>query len=151
MDNYGKTKDDFIKFFLDELYSKTHFEYEHDPEVMGFFEPDDPYTDHIMAAQENVKKFMKDSIRTTPGISIDEITAQYDKMQEEVFGILLAKIEKYIEEKITVNVKWPDSLRLIDDGSGDFRYFRPGEDDPALLANRDKKDDNSHEDEGNYK
>lgn len=133
MDNYGKTKDDFIKFFLDELYSKTHFAYEHDPEVMGFFEPDDPYTDHIMAAQEHVKEFMKDSISNTPGISADEITKQYEKMREEVFNILLPQIEKYIEEKVTVDVKWPDSLRLVDDGGGELRYFNPDTDSPSLL------------------
>jgi hypothetical protein len=108
MDDYGKTKEDFIKFFLEELYSKTHFKYEHDPEVMGFFEPDDPYTDHIMDAQEHVKKIMKDSISNIPGISADEITAQYEQMREEVFSTLLSEIEKYIEEKVTVDVKWPD-------------------------------------------
>ncbi|WP_162927177.1 hypothetical protein [Flavobacterium anhuiense] len=118
---------------------------------MGFFEPDDPYTDHIMAAQDHVKEFMKDSISKIPGISADEITKQYEKMQKEVFSILLPEIEKYVEEKITVNVKWPDSLRLIDDGNGDFRYFRPGEDDPALLGNRDNVADNGHKDEENYK
>lgn len=142
MDNYGKTKDDFIKFFLDELYSKTHFEYEHDPEVMGFFEPDDPYTDHIMAAQEHVKEFMKDSISNRLGISADEITAQYEQMREEVFSILLPEIDKYIEEKITVDVKWPDSIRLIEDGSGEFRYFNPDTDSPSLL---EKTDDNNAE------
>lgn len=137
MDHYGKTKDDFIKFFLDELYSKTHFEYEHDPEVMGFFETDDPYTDHIVAAQEHVKEFMKNSISNIPGISADEITKQYEKMREEVFDILLPGIEKYIEEKVTVDVKWPDSIRLVEDGHGGFRFFKPGEDDPRLLGSCD--------------
>lgn len=141
MDNYGKTKDDFIKFFLDELYSKTHFEYEHDPEVMGFFEPDDPYTDHIMAAQEHVKEFMKDSISSTPGISADEITTRYEKMREKVFDILLPEIEKYIEEKVTVDVKWPDSIRLIEDGIGELRYFDPDTDSHSFLQKQ--KDNNT--------
>jgi len=147
MDNYGKTTDDFIKFFLDELYSKTHFEYEHDPEVMGFFEPDDPYTDHIMAAQEHVKEFMKDSISNIPGISTVEITKQYEKMREEVFDILLPEIEKYIEEKVTVNVKWPDSLRLVDNGNGGFRYFNPDIDSPSLLEKPNSIVDIDHEEE----
>ncbi len=134
MDNYGKTKDDFIKSFLDELYSKTHFEYEHDPEVMGFFEPDDPYTDHIVAAQEHVKEFMKDSISNIPEISAAEITKQYEKMREEVFDILLPEIEKYIEGEVTVDIKWQDSIRLIENENGDFRFFKPGEDDPRLLG-----------------
>ncbi|WP_294958443.1 hypothetical protein [uncultured Flavobacterium sp.] len=129
MNHYGKTKDDFIKFFLDELYSKTHFVYEHDPEVMGFFEPDDPYTDHIVAAQEHAKEFIKDSISNIPEISVDEITKQYEKMQKEVFCILLPEIETYINEKVTVDVKWPDSMRLVDDGSGGFIYLRPKEDE----------------------
>ncbi|WP_343614984.1 hypothetical protein [Flavobacterium sp.] len=133
MDNYSKTKDDFIKYFLDELYSKTHFEYEHDPEVMGFFEPDDPYTDHIMVAQEHVKEFMKDSISNIHGISTAEITKQYEKMREEVFEILLPEIEKFIEEKVTVDVKWPNSIRLIEDESGEFRYFNPDTDSLSLL------------------
>lgn len=147
MDNYGKTKDGFIRFFLNELYSKTHFEYEHDPEVMGFFEPDDPYTDHIAAAQEHVKKFMKDSISNIPGISAEEITKQYEKMREEVFSMLLPEIDKYIEEKITVEVKWPDSIRLIEDGSGGFRYFNPDFDSPSLLENPNGIVDIDHEEE----
>lgn len=141
MDNYGKTTDDFIKFFLNELYSKTHFEYEHDPEVMGFFETDDPYTDHIMAAQEHVKEFIKDSISSLPGISAAEITKQYEKMREEVFDILLPEIEKYIEEKVTVDVKWPDSIRLIEDGIGELRYFDPDTDSHSFLQKQ--KDNNT--------
>ncbi|CAC9974391.1 hypothetical protein [Flavobacterium panici] len=147
MDNYGKTKDDFMKSFLDELYSKTHFEYEHDPEVMGFFEPDDPYTDHIVAAQEHVKEFMKDSISSLPGISAAEITKQYEKMREEVFDILQPEIEKYIEEKVTVDVKWPDSIRLVDDGNGGFRYFEPANDDPKLLERLNDTIDINHQEE----
>lgn len=147
MDNYGKTKDDFIKFFLDELYSKTHFEYEHDPEVMGFFEPDDPYTDHIMAAQERVKEFMKDSIGNIPGISADEITKPYEKMREEVFNILLPQIEKYIEEKVTVDVKWPDSIRLIENENEDFRFFNPDTDSLSLLDQPDDTIDIEHEED----
>jgi hypothetical protein len=146
MDNYGKTTDNFIKFFLDELYSKTHFEYEHDPEVIGFFELDDPYTDHIMAAQEHLKEFMKDSIINTSGISADEITAQYEQIREEVFSILLPEIEKYIEEKVTVDVKWPDSIRLIEDGSGEFRYFNPDSNSPSLLEKTDNNNAKNKED-----
>jgi hypothetical protein len=138
MDNYGKTKDDFIKSFLDELYSKTHFEYEHDPEVMGFFEPDDPYTDHIVAAQEHVKEFMKDSISSLPGISAAEIKKQYEKMREEVFEILLPQIEKYIEEKVTVDVKWPDSMRLIHNENEEFSFLGSQKEAPKLA---DKEND----------
>jgi hypothetical protein len=149
MDNYVKTKDDFINYFLEELYSKTHFEYEHDPEVMGFFEPDDPYTDHIMAAQEHLKEFMKDSIINTPGISADEITAQYEQIREEVFSILLPEIEKYIEEKVTVDVKWPDSMRLIEiqNENGDFRFFNSDTDSPSLLEQPDDTNDIEHKED----
>ena len=144
MDNYGKTADDFIKFFLDELYSKTHFKYEHDPEVMGFFEPDDPYTDHIMNAQEHVKEFMMDSISNIPGISVAEITKQYEKMREEVYDMLLPEIEKYIEEKVTVDVKLPDSMRLIENENGDFRFFNSDTDSHSLLERPDDTTDIEH-------
>lgn len=133
MDNYGKTKEDFVKFFLDELYSKTHFEYEHDPDVTGFFEPDDPYSDHIVASQEHAKKFMKDSICNTLGISADEIKAQYEQMQEEVFGILLPEIEKYIAEKVTVDVKWQDSMKLILNKNEEFRLLGSQKEIPKLM------------------
>lgn len=99
MDNYSKTKDDFIKYFLDELYSKTHFEYEHDPEVMGFFEPDDPYTDHIMAAQEHVKEFMKDSICNIHGISTAEITKQYEKCERKFSKYCCRKLKNLSKKR----------------------------------------------------
>lgn len=137
MDNFGKTTADFVRFFLDELYSKTHFRYEHNPETMGFFEEDDPYSDHVTAAQEHVKEYIRISIKeAAENLSPEQQASIFEIKKEEVFAILLPEIEKYIEQKVTVDVIWPDTLRLIDDGNGGFRYFNPGIDDPALLDQR---------------
>ncbi|BDU25155.1 hypothetical protein [Flavobacterium sp. GSB-24] len=148
MDNIGKTTADFVRFFLDELYSKTHFRYEHNPEVMGFFEEDDPYSDHITAAQEHVKEYILMAIKEGAENLTPQQEAQlFEIKKEEVFAILLPEIEKYIEEKVTVEVIWPDALRLIDDGNGGLRYFNPEIDDPALLDQRNDAIDIDHQKE----
>lgn len=149
MNNYGKTKDDFIKFFIDELYSKTHFEYEHDPEVMGFFDPDDPYNDHIVAAQEHVKQYIQASIQDSgENLSSDEIALLYEKKKEEVFSILLPEIDRYIENKVIINVVWPDSMRLILNKNGEFRFLGSQKEVPKLAdKENDEIIDIDHEEE----
>ncbi|ABQ06585.1 hypothetical protein [Flavobacterium johnsoniae] len=148
MGNKVFSADHFVKFFLDELYSKTHFKYEHNPEVMGFFEEDDPYTDHIMSAQEHLKEFILSSVKdNSENLTPEDIQKLYEKKMEEVFDIVLPEIEKYIKDKVTVDVIWPDSIRLIDDGNGGFRYFQPGIDDPALLGSSDNSTDIDHDQE----
>ncbi|WP_239455739.1 hypothetical protein [Flavobacterium ginsenosidimutans] len=117
--------------WLDQSVKIQEFVYPYEGNLI--FEPDNPYSDHIVAAQEHVKKFIKDSISNTPGISADEIATQYEQMREQVFIILLLEIEKYIEEMVTVDVKWPDSIRLIEDVSGEFRYFNPDTGSHSLL------------------
>lgn len=138
MDNKAFSTEHYVNFFLDELYSVTHFKYEHDPEVMGFFEEDDPYSDHIISAQEHLKEYMLYSIReNSQHLASGEIQKLYEQKKEEVFDIALPEIEKYIKDYVTVDIVWPDSMRLIDDGNGGFRYFQPGIDDPLLLGSAD--------------
>lgn len=132
MDHKVFSTEQYVNFFLEELYSVTHFRYEHDPEAMGFFEEDDPYTDHIIAAQEHLKEYMLASIKgSSQQTASEEIQKLYEEKKEEVFDIVLPEIEKYIQQKVTVDIIWPDSLRLADDG-GDFKCLKQGADDNAL-------------------
>jgi len=137
----------YVNFFLDELYSITHFRYEHDPEVMGIFEEDDPYSDHIVSAQEHLKQYILDSIKSsTKGLASEEIQKLYEHKKEEVFDIVLPEIEKYIKDTVTVDVIWPDSLRLIE-VEGDFKYFEQGADDNALPERKNDVIDIEHEED----
>lgn len=100
-----KTNEDFIKFFLDDLYSKMEFEYTHDYEKDGEFEPDYAYGDHIIACQDKLKDSIKSQIKAeNPDLNIEEQTNLFDSKKEEIFRELMPEIEIYIT-KIKVDYK----------------------------------------------
>lgn len=93
----GVTNDDFIKFFLDELYSKMEFVQVTPPGEE--FEPDEEYGNHIKATQDKLDVKIKEAIRLKiNNLSVDQETDIIEKKKKELMQILLPKIEKYITE-----------------------------------------------------
>lgn len=97
--NYFKeiTNDDFIKFFIDELYTKTEFIQENDPN--DFFDPEQEYGKHIEESQEKLYAFILKTIEDSGKIlnSIEATNALNEKWKE-LIKILNPKIDEYIKK-----------------------------------------------------
>ena len=104
MDNYnGKTTEDFVKYFLDELYSKTEFiQYDNPDEA---FDPEQEYGPHIVRSQEKLYEYITAVIKDSGNnISDEEIKHLMIAKREEIFKDLMPKIEEYIS-KINVDYR----------------------------------------------
>jgi hypothetical protein len=101
----GKTDQDFIKFYKDELYSITEFEYTHDYEKDGEFEPDFAYGYHITASYEKLKDYVKSVIREKMNyLSVDDETKLIKKKLIQISDTISTEIDTYIS-KIKVDYK----------------------------------------------
>lgn len=99
------SNEDLIKYFKEELYSVMEFEYTHDYEKDGEFEPDFAYGDHIIACQDKLKDLIKNQIKAeNPDLNIEEQTNLFDSKKGEIFRELMPEIEIYIT-KIKVDYK----------------------------------------------
>jgi hypothetical protein len=96
MDNYnGKTNEDFIKYFLDQLYSKTEFIQYDDPDDL--FDPEQEYGPHIVNSQEKLYEYITKEIKDTGNnLNDEEIRQLMIAKREEIFKVLMPKIEEYI-------------------------------------------------------
>ncbi|OYX86782.1 MAG: hypothetical protein B7Y83_00140 [Flavobacteriales bacterium 32-34-25] len=99
----GKTDDDFIKFFIDELYSKTEFVQVTPP--VEEFEPDQEYGKHILATQQKLHDYIKAAMREKMNyMSVDSERKRIEKKKKALFEKLLPDIELYIS-KIKIDYK----------------------------------------------
>lgn len=96
MDNYnGKTTEDFIKYFLDELYSKTEFIQYDEPDDL--FDPEQEYGPHITRTQEKLYEYITKAIKDSGNnFNDEEINQLMISKREEIFKVLMQKIEEYI-------------------------------------------------------
>lgn len=103
MDNYsGKTTEDFIKYFLDELYSKTEFIQYDNPEEE--FDPEQEYGSHIVRSQEKLYGYITTAINNSGNtFSEEEIKELMIAKRQEIFKDLMPKIEDYI---LKINVDY---------------------------------------------
>lgn len=93
----GVTNEDFIKYFLDELYSKMEFIQVTPPGEE--FEPDEEYGKHILITQLKLEDKIKEAIRLKMNyLSIDHENKIISKKKKELLEILSPKIETYITE-----------------------------------------------------
>lgn len=97
------TNEVFIKFFVDELYSKTEFiQYSDSAEE---FDPEQEYGKHITDSQEKLLTFILDSIKASGKIiTPNQATQLFDGKKKELFSILLPEIDNYIS-KVKVDYK----------------------------------------------
>lgn len=97
----GLTNEDFVKFFIEELYSKTEFIQYSDPEEE--FDHEQEYGKHIMQSQDKLFDFIGKSIEESGNISEHEKAKLYIEKKKELIQIILPKIDEYIT---TVNVDY---------------------------------------------
>jgi len=104
MENFnGKTNEDFIKYFTDELYSKTEFIQFDDPD--DYFDPEQEYGKHIIESNHKLLLFIKSSMSWSDNaIDIEEKQKIFEEKKTELFEILDPEIELYIT-KINVDYK----------------------------------------------
>ncbi|WP_026730188.1 hypothetical protein [Flavobacterium denitrificans] len=104
MDYFNTTTDeDFIKYFLDELYSKTEFVQEEDPD--DFFDPEAEYGKHITETQEKLYVYIKREMSLSKSnLSDPKKTELFNLKREKLFETLNPQIDIYIT-KIKVDYK----------------------------------------------
>lgn len=99
----GKINEDFIKYFLDELYVKIKFTQYDDPD--DFFDPEQEYGMHITETQDKLSLLIKTSIsRSGKNLNSEEEQIILNHKKEELFTTLLPLIDIYIK-KVEVDYK----------------------------------------------
>ncbi len=104
MDYFNNTTDeDFIKYFLDELNSKTEFVQKVDQH--NFFDPEAEYGRHIMFTQEKLYTYIKREISLSKNnLNEEEKIELFNQKREKLFETILPQIDIYIS-KINVDYR----------------------------------------------